>query len=81
MPDKHLDAWTDYPIEQLGDRAGYDAPIRPCKVISYDGDKYLTIEVMGVTQSLKGCYVYQKKGRCGQVPNYDFNWLTKWFKT
>lgn len=60
-------AWTDYPIEELGDEPGVKAPIRECDVLSYDGDKYCELAVGGVLTSVKRCYVYAQPGRCGQV--------------
>ena len=53
-------AWTDYPIPGE-DRPNYAAPYRKCKVIAYDGDKYVRIELesgLGVMQ-IKSGYVYQ----------------------
>lgn len=65
-----MDAWTDYPLVQLGDVRGERAPIRRCTVVGFDGDKYVTIRVEGVTESLwvKRFYVYTEPGRCGEVP-------------
>jgi hypothetical protein len=37
--------WTDYPIKALGDIDGQDAPIRECKIVSYDGDRYVTVDI------------------------------------
>jgi hypothetical protein len=37
--------FTDYPVEQFGDRPGYPAPIRPCVPVSYDGNKYVICDV------------------------------------
>jgi|WetSurMetagenome_2_1015567.scaffolds.fasta_scaffold951959_1 hypothetical protein len=37
--------WTDYPIRELGDIDGQDAPIRECELVSYDGDRYVTVHV------------------------------------
>lgn len=60
--------WTDYPFVELGDMSGAKAPVRECKPVSYDGDKYLTIEVEGVRVEVKRGYVYKHPGRCGEVP-------------
>lgn len=66
---KNVTGWTDYPIVELGDISGKRAPIRRVEVLSYDGDKYVTIQVMGtkVVTSFKCGYLYQTKGRCGDV--------------
>lgn len=66
-----MNAYTDYPIEWLGDEAGKLAPIRPCKVVSYDGNKYCGVMVDGSYQEIKAGYLYSKKGRCGEVPCID----------
>lgn len=36
-------AYTDYPMSHLGDLPGVKAPFRMVEVLSYDGDKYVTI--------------------------------------
>lgn len=60
--------FTDYPIAELGDAPGVKAPIRKCHPVAYDGDKYCRVEVGGITTSFKCGYIYQKSGRCGEVP-------------
>lgn len=60
--------WTDYPITELGDEPGKEAPVRKCHVLSYDGDKYVETIVGGVKTSFKAGYVYTAPGRCGEVP-------------
>lgn len=41
--------FTDYPVEQLGDRPYHEsfkpAPFRPCTLLAYDGDKYVVCDV------------------------------------
>jgi hypothetical protein len=66
---KNITGWTDYPFVELGDTAGVEAPIRRVKVISYDGDKYARIAVIGteVETEIKGGYLYGKPIRC---PSY-----------
>jgi hypothetical protein len=54
-------AWTDYPIEALGDKPKMPypgVPIREVVVLSYDGDKYATVEVEGVRVEVKVGYLY-----------------------
>lgn len=60
--------WTDYPIIELGDDAGKEAPVRECELISYDGDKYCFVRVGGVSEAIKAGYIYQERGRYGEVP-------------
>lgn len=67
-----LYGFTDYPITRLGDTAGAHAPIRGAKAISYDGDKYLVVEVGGVTETIKCGYFYKERGRCGEVPPFSY---------
>ena len=64
-----MNFYTDYPIVELGDKEFIEAPIRKCKILSYDDNKYLYIEVEGVEKEMKRGYVYNKKGRCGEVEN------------
>lgn len=63
-----MKAWTDYPFTWLGDMAGKEAPVREIEVLSYDDDKYCRIEVCGGEDEIKAGYVYQRKGRYGEVP-------------
>ncbi len=41
--------FTDYPVEQFGDRPYYETfkfpPFRPCVPVAYDGDKYVVCDV------------------------------------
>lgn len=60
--------YTDYPITELGDTAGEEAPVRECAVLVYHGDKYIDILIGGVEKNIKRGYVYSQKGRCGDVP-------------
>lgn len=68
-----MKAWTDYPIVELGDTPGKLAPVRECKVLDWDGDKYCHIEVEGVREHVKRGYLYRKAGRYGEVP-----WVRTW---
>lgn len=63
MTSRLLRAWTDYPITALGDLPNVDAPIRACRVLAYDGDKYLTILASGAREKVKSGYVYTRPGR------------------
>lgn len=68
-----LTAYTDYPIERLGDTPGQLAPIRKIKVIAYDGDKYCIVKVIADNHhdEIKAGYIYSKPGRVGHTPSID----------
>lgn len=51
--------WIDYPILALGDVSGRHAPWRQVEVISYDGDKYVSILVEGVVDQIKSGYLHK----------------------
>lgn len=72
-----MKAFTDYPILELGDKSGEEAPVRVCEVIKYDQDKYCEVLVDGVTTEIKSGYIYSQKGRCGEVPVIDLNLLRR----
>lgn len=63
-------AWTDYPMEELGDVSGKKAPIRQIEVYTCDGDNYCWVKVVGTYhfENIKAGYVYTEAGRCGEVP-------------
>lgn len=63
-----INAWTDYPILRMGDTSGELAPIRKCKVLSYDGNKYCRVRVGRYVEEIKWGYIYSRAGRCGEVP-------------
>ena len=50
--------YTDYPFVFLGDEPCKEAPVRPIKLVSYDQDKYVEINVLGHITSIKAGYVY-----------------------
>jgi hypothetical protein len=55
-------AYTDYPIIELGDKPWQTAPMRECRVLGYDGNKYCRVVVEGVELEIKSGYVYEGKG-------------------
>lgn len=63
-----MNFWTDYPIAELGDAPGVQAPVRLCKPVAYDGNKYCRVEVEGVVVAFKAGYIYTEEGRSGEVP-------------
>lgn len=60
--------WTDYPFEELGDIPNQEAPIREVHLLSYDGDKYVTVQFQGIVKEIKRGYIYMEPGRTGKVP-------------
>lgn len=50
--------YTDYPFIELGDVAHQEAPMRKCKLIFYDGNKYCDVLINGKTYNIKLGYVY-----------------------
>jgi hypothetical protein len=63
-----MKAYTDYPFTALGDKPYKNAPIRGVRALSYDGNKYCTVEVDGQRAEVKAGYLYTRAGRCGEVP-------------
>lgn len=69
--------WTDYPLEEFGDAPHMKAPIRKAVPVSYDGDKYVTCLVHGVTVTFKAGYLYPREQRCGDGPAIDIRALAE----
>lgn len=67
------DAWTDYPL--FKEEHGKIAPIRKVHPLSYDFDKYVTVEFEGEVYSFKAGYLYSEPGRVGEVKNFPVNTL------
>ena len=67
---KPIHGYTDYPVKSFGDKSGQLAPIRKCKVIAYDYNKYAWVMVYEDDQvelvNMKIGYVYPKPGRAGE---------------
>ena len=54
-----LFAYTDYPRLYLGDLPNMKAPTRRVEVLSYDGDKYVTVrDSFGYEFDIKRGYLY-----------------------
>jgi hypothetical protein len=66
-----MKAFTDYPFIILGDVEGQRAPIREVEVVDFDGNKYCTVIFEGVYGHIKAGYLYQTRGRCGEVDTID----------
>ena len=73
-----LKAWTDYPIAELGDEPGKEAPVRECTPLRYDNDKYCAVLVEGVLTNFKAGYLYTAPGRLGEVPKLNPNLINQW---
>ncbi len=65
IPAMIIDAFTDYPIAELGDVDGEIAPIRAVTVVGYDGSLYCQVRVPGVAEpvEVKRWYLYRARGR------------------
>lgn len=72
-----MDAYTDYPFTFLGDEPHQKAPIRECRVIDYDGNKYCRIIVEGIETEVKSGYLYKAPGRCGEVERINVDMLPR----
>jgi len=69
-----FDAYTDYPFTELGDTAGEEAPIRKCKILTWDRNKYCDIlvyfvdkdgDLRGHINNIKQFYLYKNEARIG----------------
>jgi len=67
-----FDAYTDYPFTELEDTAGEVAPIRKCKILTWDRNKYCDIlvyfvdkdgDLRGHINSIKQFYLYKNEAR------------------
>ena len=56
-----MKGFTDYPFEELGDTLGKRAPTRPCEVLSWDGNKYCRVRVLGHEAEIKVGYIYRSR--------------------
>ena len=72
-----MKAWTDYPILDLGDKSGQEAPIRRVEILSYDRDKYCRIRVEGIIDLVKRGYLYRNPGRLGEATPVSTRALNK----
>lgn len=77
-----FDAFTDYPITELGDIANEKAPIRKCKILTYDRDRYSDVLVFytdsdgderAMIANFKVGYIYKNEARYddGETFTYD----------
>ena len=72
-----MKAWTDYPILDLGDQSGQEAPVRRVEILSYDRDKYCRIRVEGIIDLVKRGYLYRNPGRLGKATPVSTRALNK----
>jgi hypothetical protein len=59
--------FTDYPFLELDDTCYQLAPIRELKLLSWDGDKYVCVEINETRHILKRHYVYTRPIRFHQL--------------
>ena len=70
MTKQALYGFTDYPMVLLGDTPGHIAPLRNCKIISYDRDKYVWIQIgKNFCIEIKAGYVYQGSAKKAKPDN------------
>lgn len=64
--------FTDYPILELGDKSGKLAPMREIEILSYDGNKYCKVKIVGtqLKEPIKSCYIFKKITR-RQLKKYE----------
>lgn len=70
---EEMKAYTDYPL--YPSECGKKAPVREVTPISYDGDKYVTVEYEGEIFEFKSGYLYSEEGRFDEVPTFPFKTL------
>lgn len=75
-----MKAYTDYPILELGDISGEEAPIREVKILYYDQDKRCKVLVEGVEEEIKTGYLYTKPVRCDEAYEKDLIINTQYIK-
>lgn len=75
-----MKAYTDYPILELGDISGEDAPIREVKILCYDGDKRCKVIVQGVQEEIKTGYLYIAPVRSDEAYEKDLIINTQYVK-
>lgn len=75
-----INAYTDYPFEELGDKLYEEAPVREIKVLSFDGNKYCRILLGNIKTEIKAGYIYTKPGRYNEVPNIGIDVLESLIK-
>jgi hypothetical protein len=80
-----FDAYTDYPITELGDIENERAPIRKCKILTYDRDKYADVMVFFqdedgdervVITNFKAGYIYKNKVRYDDGIQFTYHQFT-----
>lgn len=74
-----MEAFTDCPLEFLGDAFGFDAHMRGIEVLSYDGDKYCIVKVAGRKCEIKANYIYsglsRKRVKLSELEALPRHWL------
>lgn len=79
-----LDAFTDYPITEIGDIENEKAPIRKCKILTYDRNKYADVMVFFqdgdgdervIITNFKAGYIYKNEARYENGEIFTYNEL------
>ena len=72
-----LIAYTDYPIPELGDKFYTKAPMRECRVLSYDGENYCEVFVEEKKEVIKSSKIYATPSRSAPISEEQLNLLVK----
>jgi hypothetical protein len=84
-----LDAYTDYPFLELGDTGSEEAPIRKCKILTWDRNKYCGVlvyffddygDLRGHIANIKQYYLYKNDERIDngiQFTDYELKTLPR----
>ena len=75
-----MKAYTDYPILELGDISGEEAPIREVTIVYYDGDKRCRVIIEGVEEEIKTGYLYKAPVRAEEAYEKDLIINTQYIK-
>ena len=79
-----FDAFTDYPIHNINDTDGTLAPIRKCKILTYDRNKYCDVLVFftdtdgderAIVASIKSGYCYKNEARFDDAVAFTYDEL------
>lgn len=81
-----IDAFTDYPFTEIGDVEFQKAPIRKCKLIAFDRNKYVNLMVFFtdgdgdervLITSIKWGYTYKNEAYYDDAEFFTFDELCK----
>lgn len=76
-----MKAYTDYPILELGDISGEEAPIREVNILYYDGDKRCKVIIQGLEEEIKTGYLYTAPVRAEEAYEKNLIINTQYIKS